>query len=363
MRKNRIKVVMAGVDEATKRGMWAVVKNYLNSNSYNNKVEMTYISSAAIYSASKFKKIFHFIRSYTRFSRAVRESAPEIVHLHVSEKGSVYRKAILAKRAKRAGTKVILHMHGGSFFRFYDKGRGCDRYISQKLMEMSNAVVVLGGKYKESLMQIGIPGDKIYIIANGVVMPERGSKPSFNNFEMVYLGGVTLEKGMKDLLDALELSLCRLPSDYHVSLYGPLSAFDIEKAISNRGLSRIVSYGGIVGDHEKEIVYRGARYAILPSHFEVLPMFLLEAMSYGLPVLSTRVGLVDEVIVDGENGILCDPNEPDAIAEGLSKLLSLSDFDYSRMSESARKTVLEEFSLKKHIESIVSLYEEILAND
>ena len=92
---------------------------------------------------------------------------------------------------------------------------------------------------------------------------------------------------------------------------------------------------------------------VLPSVWEGLPNVILEAMASKLPVISTSVGGVPEIIKDGENGFLVEPQSPELIADKIEFFLSLEKVKIDKIKESAYKTVKENFS----IESMVKGYE------
>jgi glycosyltransferase involved in cell wall biosynthesis len=84
-------------------------------------------------------------------------------------------------------------------------------------------------------------------------------------------------------------------------------------------------------------------------------MALLEAMSRSLPVLTTPVGGIPEVVENDRNGLLVTPGDVDAIAAALERLLQSSD-ERERLGAAARETIAERFSLDSTIERLAALY-------
>ncbi len=93
----------------------------------------------------------------------------------------------------------------------------------------------------------------------------------------------------------------------------------------------------------------------LPSHNEGVPMALLEAMSRSLPVLTTPVGGIPEVIENDRNGLMVTPGDVDAIEVALNRLLS-SSAERARLGAAARATIAERYSLSAAIERLAALY-------
>jgi glycosyltransferase involved in cell wall biosynthesis len=99
---------------------------------------------------------------------------------------------------------------------------------------------------------------------------------------------------------------------------------------------------------------RASIYA-LPSHQEGVPIALLEAMSHSLPVITTPVGGIPEVIESDRNGVMVRPGDVDAIERELEKLLQ-SSAERERLGAAARATIAERYSLESTIERLAALY-------
>jgi glycosyltransferase involved in cell wall biosynthesis len=100
--------------------------------------------------------------------------------------------------------------------------------------------------------------------------------------------------------------------------------------------------------------------AVLPSLFEGLPLFALEAMAAGRPVVGTRVCGVTEVIADGETGLLVPPRDPAALAAALIRLLC-APAKAERMGQAGRVRLLRHFQARRMIADTCALYEALLA--
>jgi len=99
--------------------------------------------------------------------------------------------------------------------------------------------------------------------------------------------------------------------------------------------------------------------ACLPSYREGMPKFLLEAASAGLPIVTTDVPGCREVVIDGENGYLVPPRNPEALADAIEKLLD--DKTLRReMGRKGRALAEREFGIDKIVEETISLYQRIL---
>ena len=99
---------------------------------------------------------------------------------------------------------------------------------------------------------------------------------------------------------------------------------------------------------------------VLPSLWEGLSIALLEAMAAGLPVVATRVSGTDQVLRQGESGLVVEPRDEDALAEALQAVLN--DPELARdLGARARATVEEEHSAERAARAYLELYKEVLA--
>ena len=119
--------------------------------------------------------------------------------------------------------------------------------------------------------------------------------------------------------------------------------------------------GWVVGE-EKELLLKRAWVFTLPSHWEAMPMAVLEAMAAGLPVVATRVGGVPAAVADGESGILVEPRDPERLAEALVRLLRDSALRKA-MGAAGRVRALEQFSADRVVPAIEAVWASLLRMD
>lgn len=100
------------------------------------------------------------------------------------------------------------------------------------------------------------------------------------------------------------------------------------------GLTGVVSLNDQV-EHIEEI-YQDADALCLPSFSEATPNAVCEAMASGLPILASKVGDIPDIVIDGENGFLFDPNEPESIALALRRFYELPSFERAAMGDRNR---------------------------
>ena len=160
------------------------------------------------------------------------------------------------------------------------------------------------------------------LVENGVPdqRPQQFARPLTNR--VVFLGRVSPEKGIADLLELAGRSAARPPAARHWSLCiagnGPLAG-EVERAARELAPGAL-SYLGFQSDPGR--VYADAAALILPSSHEGMPLVVLEAFSWGLPVIAYDIAGVRDIVTDGRNGILVSPADGvDGLERALDRLL------------------------------------------
>jgi glycosyltransferase involved in cell wall biosynthesis len=136
---------------------------------------------------------------------------------------------------------------------------------------------------------------------------------------------------------------------------GPASYWDTQKALStNLGLSNLLWAGR---RNDMPAVYNAFDLLVLSSKSEGFPNVVAEAMACEKPCVVTDVG--DSRILIGDTGISVSPSNPEALAEGLIKMLAMPAAERARLGEKARQRIEENFSLENMVSSYITLYTQI----
>ena len=184
-------------------------------------------------------------------------------------------------------------------------------------------------------------------------------RAKFPTIEIVFLGRLSERKGVPELLLALSHPVMK-ELRWRAVLAGDGPVEDYRRQAADMGLSGLVDMPGWLGADETRALCARADILVLPSHAEGLAMAVLEGLSHGLAVVTTRVGAHEEVISDGETGVFVPVGDKDALAAALAKLITDPDIR-SRLAAGARAHYLNHFSMKAYMRSMENLYETISA--
>jgi colanic acid/amylovoran biosynthesis glycosyltransferase len=143
--------------------------------------------------------------------------------------------------------------------------------------------------------------------------------------EILSVGRLSHEKGQPMLLAAVaELRRRGLAVRLTMVGDGPLRA-ELEADAARLGITDLVTFTGALGQDELPAIFRRADIFCQPSFMEGIPVVLMEAMATGLPVVSSRVAGIPELVAEGESGLLVSPGRPDLLAAALAQLVEFPD--------------------------------------
>jgi len=207
-------------------------------------------------------------------------------------------------------------------------------------------IIALTEFAKRRLSDAGFLNERIFVLPNMVSIPDSATDSTMGKY-IAYVGTVYPAKGI-DTLIATAKKLPRLP----FRLAGSWSRMPelIEKAPKN------VAILGQLERAELETLYRKARFMVLPSIcFEVCPVVVLEAMSYGLPVIASRIGGLAELVDDGITGLLFEPGNADDLAKKVN-LLWDNPHLCQKMGIAGRNKACLEYSKDVYYERLMAIY-------
>ena len=244
-----------------------------------------------------------------------------IVHIHGSFRGSFYRKYfffLIAKNVFRK--KVIYHIHGSEYHLFYERSPA---WVQQRVGAMVNGVdglIVLSREWKE-WFQKHFTQPQIYILNNIVPRRKYMEKEIGPVVKLVFLGRLGKRKGIFDILEAIRLEKDAFRGRMHLYVGGDGDVARFKHFIEQHGLSEHITYLGWISGEQKTALLESAHISILPSHNEGLPISLLEAMSFGMPLVASHAGGISNILSHMRNGFVVAPGNVNSIREGIAYYL------------------------------------------
>lgn len=275
----------------------------------------------------------------------------DLAHIHMASYGSFYRKSILINLCRILKIKIIIHIHGACFNKFYNGVLDKKKKYIIKTLNKAEKVIVLSESWKEFFKDI-IEENKIEVLYNSVKIPEKETKSRKEGHTALFLGRIGERKGVYDLLKVAS----KVPN-IKIIIAGDGETEKARSIVKEQNLENVTILNWIDEKEREEYLNKVDMY-ILPSYDEGLPMSVLEAMSYSLPVITTNVGGIPELIEDGTNGILINPGDREALEKAILKISNDEKFR-KQLGKNAYNTINKKFNLNKYLEKLNEIYLQI----
>jgi len=283
----------------------------------------------------------------------------DVVHAHAFGMPPTWM-AAFARRVRT--TPLVVETH-------FDAGRGTPgwwayaRAVAHFTLAPADRIVAHTDLETNLLASLGVRRERIAKIPNGIDLSEFVDFPSRTSssegLTVLFVGRLYPEqKGLEPLVRAL----ATIPS--HVGLRLRIVGEDwggqalVVRLARELDVERHIALTGPLSRAELLKEYARADVFVLPSLFDCTPIVLLEAMAAGLPIVASRVGGIPEVVAEGENALLCSPNDPVALAKALERLAR----DGALRAKFARagSVQVEQFSWTRVLPRWIRLFETVV---
>lgn len=345
---NHNKVLMIGSDLSVKGGMTSVILLYQNAGLFDENIE--YLASHV--DGGVFRRLFFYINFIRIFIlKLITDKHVKVIHAHSSFKGSFYRKALVIWIASLFKKKSIFHLHGSDFNIFYDQSPLIIQRLISMTLDKASLIIVLARQWKKDIEKICI-NPNIVILHNPVVIKEPVPPRQQAVLSVLFMGLIGKRKGAYDLVEAATF-LGDVQAQ--INLYGNGETEKLKQYAIEKHVEQCVQVNGWIAGDDVDKAYRQANVYVLPSYNEGLPMSILEAMSYGLPVISTTIGGIPDAVENGVNGYLIEPGDARALAEKIGALANDPALR-KKMGENSYNTAREKFDITVIIAQLKQIY-------
>ena len=286
------------------------------------------------------QSFFHHILKERLYSK------PEVViHNIGAYRNATIRDMIIQKIATSRNTKNILHLHGGVFSDMrFARNPFWQALLKYYFRGFDQIFCLTDEQYiavKDSLGDL----KKIKKISNYVEIPDRKLiDKSDQNLNLLYLGRLNPQKGIMDAVEAV-----RQLKEEKIKLW-IIGAGELEAQLSEIQDSRIAFLGKKYGEDKNSFLSKAHVFLLPSSWSEGLPYGLLEAAAYGLALIATPVGAINQVLFHGKNGFFVEAGNVSMIAKQLKTFINDRELAI-QMGEESRRICKERFSID-HLQDI-----------
>jgi glycosyltransferase involved in cell wall biosynthesis len=279
----------------------------------------------------------------------------DLLHLNLAQGGSLYRKLILARIARRLNIPYVVHLHGSRFDEFWASASPLvQRAIGQLFSESSHIIVL--GRFWERLITDHLPDaqKKITILPNATKSRSaKHERPKGSPVHICFLGLLGERKGTYDLIAALsQLKGC---DKWQATIAGNGELDKCRAQVKSLGIAERVTIPGWLDSAMVEDLLSRTDIFVLPSTAENLPMAVLEAFAFGIAVVATPVGAVPEVIDHGRNGMIVPVGDVAALADAL-QLLIRDDALRELLGGAAKRDHADRYDAELYVERLAAIW-------
>ncbi len=316
---------------------------------------------------SRWKALDRSASSIIKLYRILREEKPDLIHSH-----GITENIIMGLLWPLLRISVVATYHTDPFGKYrYETStwRKAKRFLYEliyikfltKIVSGNFAyITVISNDLRKRFLKHGYRGDKIRVVYFGVDIEGNDIRFKLKRGDctsILFVGRVSLEKGCDCLLRACKRIMDQ-GKNFKVTLIGDGDIEYFSDMAAQLGIDERVLFAGF--KREFADLLKESDIFILPSRGEGLPISILEAMAYGLPVIASNVGGIPEAIKEGKNGYLVPAGDEISLADMIGKIIDDGREENYFMGLRNKKKVLKLFSSNKMVEAYLEIYEKCL---
>ncbi|MFT9848176.1 glycosyltransferase [Aneurinibacillus sp. REN35] len=250
----------------------------------------------------------------------------------------------------------------------------------QEILSIANGVIATTNNERNVIQEFVPSPAPISVIPIGVApsfqtrynRPQLRRQLGYRGPLLVFAGRLEETKGIYTLLEAFRMLMSRDSTPKETKLVlagGQEEAIDASRRLpldkkllqAVRGIEEHVEFVGPKSQEELALLFNAATATIVPSFYESFGMVAAEAQACGSPVIASRVGGLQNVVNDGETGLLVEPKSPQDVSLAMEALVT-NDLLTQRLGKQATRLAKRDYQWQSISERVDSMYEEVLAN-
>ena len=349
---DKIQVLMLGESLARSGGIVSVEKLILKYAPPALKISHL----TTLPAGSTTRKIIVFIRAVGFLCWRLLTQQTDVVYIHVAERGSAFRQAVTTAIALLLRKPVILHSHSADFHVFYANLPQIIQFGLSWIFRKSTRFIVLSHSWKKFYIeQLGLEAERIIVLPNPVKFPSQTLQSTHTGkVNFLFLGKIGERKGAFDLISAFAAIPVSQRENAELVIAGDGEGSKARQTIEQLNLTKSIRILDWVDEQQRDQLLAKAHVFVLPSYNEGLPMALLEAMSWGLPVITTPVGGIPELISTAKNGLLVTPGKIEQLSAAIQSLIESENL--RRFLGNAGRESVRPFEVSKYCDLLADIF-------
>ncbi len=359
---NKLRILMVGMHLTKTRGGITTLAADILTSDLKADHDLTYIASQAE-DLGGIGKALMAVAATLRFVAQCILKRPQLVYVHIGSNASLYRESAFVVLARLFRLPVIMHFHAGDVHLYMARQLKAGKWFIRSAFGLSSRVIAVSNESARQLAELN-DGLQITIVPNVIdttafLANHQPKKSDDGPIKLLFVGAAGKLKGEKDLVEALAL-VKEAGLDVRVSFVGYRTE-GLADICRSMGLTDLIDHLGPVAMDKRLDFYRNADIFVLPTYAEAMPIAVIEAMAAGLPVITTAVGGIPEIIHDNVEGFLVECGGVREIAEKIL-LLSRDKAKRIEMGSNGRSRILSQMNFDRYIKSLRTEIEHTLSN-
>lgn len=283
----------------------------------------------------------------------------DLIHIHTASYNSFRRKSLFVCWAILLRKKYILHIHGGGFPVFMKQASGVMRKFYTFILKHASSIVTLSNVFEKAVSQYSAAGAnqshlQIPNLCGFPLQPPRRecTQPPV----ILFCGWLEPEKGVFDLLEAF--ARCA-GADWRLIMAGKGDHQILLEAAGKLNITGQLELRSWQTPEQLSELYQRSTLLALPSYTEGMPMVILEAMAFGLPVIASTVGAIPDMLPASAQKFLHDPGDIEALAGSMRAIINDLDCQM-KLSSAMQQQFANRYTPEKILEIISDLYKKNL---
>ncbi|MCG8701843.1 MAG: glycosyltransferase family 4 protein [Bacteroidales bacterium] len=346
----------------------AIMNKRINDSTYLNeafnlsKINISYSQSVEALGKIQFRKLIIFLKIIFRLLKSLRFDH-DLVYMQVSCTGLTFMRDsffIFLMRLRRR--KVVAHIRIQGFHKMLGS-----KPMLLKLYQrvFKNLEVICLSKHLANDFTI-IKPKKIYVVNNGIPIldiSKYNKRTKTNRLNILFFSNLIYSKGIIDFLETIKII-----SKENENIYGiiigneaELNRTELNMQIQEMDISNYIDYLGPKFDDDKNEILASTDIFVFPTHYDAFPGVLLEAMQFALPIITTKVGAIPEIVDNEVSGLIVEKQRPDLLAEKLQYLID-NNTRRIELGQNARQKFLNCYTIEKMEQNLEEVFVSSMSN-
>lgn len=348
----------------------AVATKIILESKLNEEYELVHLNTTINKSVDEFGKVglgktFKNLSVYFQLFKLLRKNKVDVILIPISQTTIGFIKdAGFILISALFSAKILLQLRGSNFKNWMASSTSLTKNFVCFCMKRAEGMIVLGNNLRH-LFTGYIPDEKIYVVPNGCDIHIPQSEVKDAKLRILYFANFLPSKGIKELVEAIVI-LKNAQFDLRNIEINAVGAWDNDVYkqecldLLEKHRLDINFHSPKSGDEKWKFFADADIFVFTPNKPEGHPWVIVEALSAGLPIISTDQGAIIESVIESSNGFIVEGNAPEQIADRLKRLIE-NEALRKEMSLKSRKHYEQNFTEEKMVEKLSGVFQNLLS--